>query len=63
MTAKLPAGAQVIKAARGKGKYASPGYLPPCSGGRGNRYTVDLRAVDGAGKVLEMLSKVAIGKY
>lgn len=63
MTAKLPAGAQVIKAARGKGKYASPGYLPPCSGGRGNRYSVDLRAVDGAGKVLETLSKVAIGKY
>ncbi len=35
MTAKLPAGAQVVKAARGTGKYASPGYLPPCSGGQG----------------------------
>ncbi|MEQ8899831.1 MAG: hypothetical protein RID11_07455 [Roseovarius sp.] len=40
MTARLPGGARVIHPARSSGDYASPGYLPPYSGGRGNRYTV-----------------------
>lgn len=63
MTAKLPGGVRVIKPARATGDYASPGYLPPCSGGRGNRYTVDIRAVDASGKVLSELKNVDIGKY
>ncbi len=63
MTSNLPSGARVIKAARATGDYASPGYLPPCSGGRGNRYTVDLKAIDRNGKVLDSVSNVDIGKY
>lgn len=63
MTASLPGGARVIHPARSRGDYASPGYLPPCSGGRGNRYTVDLRAIDKAGKVLAEVKTVDIGKY
>jgi hypothetical protein len=63
MTATLPGGARVIKAARSSGDYASAGYLPPCSGGRGNRYTVDLKAIDKAGKVLDEITNFDIGKY
>lgn len=43
--------------------YASAGYLPPCSGGRGNRYTVDVKILDAAGKVLDTQRNVAIGRY
>jgi len=63
MTASLPGGAQVIAAAKSTGKYASPGYLPPCSGGRGNLYTVDLKAIDGQGKVLSEIKNFQIGRY
>ena len=50
-------------AAKSTGKYASPGYLPPCSGGRGNLYTVDLKAIDGQGKVLSEIKNFQIGRY
>ena len=58
----MPKGAKVIKRARSTGKYASKGYLPPCSGGRGNRYTVDVKAVDAKNKVLEKTT-LDIGRY
>lgn len=63
MTARLPHGAQVIAAAKSTGQYASSGYLPPCSGGRGNKYTADISVVDGAGKVIASKKNVAIGRY
>ena len=63
MTNRLPGGAVVMKKARSTGKYASPGYLPPCSGGRNNRYSVDLKAVDKAGKVLAEIKDFTIGRY
>ncbi|WP_233270334.1 YbhB/YbcL family Raf kinase inhibitor-like protein [Chachezhania sediminis] len=63
MTDKLPGGAVVIKPTRAKGKFISPGYLPPCSGGRKNRYAVDLVAVDSAGKALAQVKNVMIGRY
>ena len=59
--AEGPGGAKTIKNTRGNlgnGK----GYLPPCSGGRGNRYFADLMAVDASGKVLEK-ARVEIGRY
>lgn len=62
MTAKLPGGVKVIRAAQSTGKYASPGYLPPCSGGRGNIYEAVVKAVAGDGKVLEKKT-VKIGRY
>lgn len=59
---KLPGKARVIKKARTSGKFASAGYLPPCSGGRGNRYFADVKAVDANGKVLEK-ARVEMGRY
>ncbi|MDU8927171.1 hypothetical protein RXV86_07230 [Alisedimentitalea sp. MJ-SS2] len=63
MKSKLPGGARLIKPARSTGKYKSNGYLPPCSGGKGNRYTVDLKAVDANGKVLDKVRNLSIGRY
>jgi len=63
MRSKLPGGARVIKPSRATGQFASPGYLAPCSNGRNNRYTVDLKAVDSQGKVLDQVINVDIGRY
>ena len=44
-TNDLPEGSFVEKDNRATGAYARPGYLPPCSGGRGNRYFAEVKAV------------------
>lgn len=62
-TAKLPGGARVVADTRATGQFAKPGYLPPCSNGRNNRYSVDVKAIDAAGKVLDSQRNVAIGRY
>jgi len=62
LTAKLPGGVRVIRRAKSTGAYASAGYLPPCSGGRGNRYTADVLAVGADGKVIEKTT-VTLGRY
>jgi hypothetical protein len=62
LAGKLPGGAKVISAARGTGKYASNGYMPPCSGGKGNRYFAIVKAISSAGKVIEK-QRVEIGRY
>lgn len=62
MTDKLSGGVQVVRKARSSGEYASKGYLPPCSGGRGNKYTATLKAVDAGGKVLDK-TMITIGRY
>lgn len=62
MTASLPGGAKVVKRARSSGKYASAGYLPPCSGGRGNKYFADVKAIGKGGKTLAK-TRVELGKY
>lgn len=59
---KLPGKAKVIAAARGTGQYASKGYMPPCSGGRNNRYFAIVKAISSAGKVLED-QRIEIGRY
>lgn len=61
-TKKLPGSAKVIRAAKSSGKYASRGYLAPCSGGKGNRYFADVKAVSAKGKALEVV-RVELGKY
>jgi hypothetical protein len=58
----LPEGATVQAAARAEGDYASPGYLPPCSGGNGNTYSVTVKALD-ANETEIGQGKVTIGKY
>lgn len=62
MTDALPGNARVLKAARSTGEYASRGYLPPCSGGRNNRYFAEVKALDQAGKVLGK-AQVELGRY
>ncbi|MDQ7069447.1 MAG: hypothetical protein Q9M48_01640 [Rhodobacterales bacterium] len=62
LSTKLPGGVQVVKPARGTGRYASKGYLPPCSGGRGNNYSATIKAVSATGKLLEKIT-IGIGKY
>ncbi|MDG1471378.1 MAG: hypothetical protein P8Q26_07435 [Ascidiaceihabitans sp.] len=62
LSANLPDGVRVIKKARSTGDYASAGYLPPCSGGRGNKYQADVKAVSAAGKVLAK-AKMDLGRY
>jgi phosphatidylethanolamine-binding protein (PEBP) family uncharacterized protein len=61
-TAELPQGASVTTASRGTGDYASPGYLPPCSGGNGNLYTATVTAVDASGKELAS-GRIELGHY
>ena len=59
---QLPAGVSVVTKNLGTGAYDKPGYLPPCSGGNGNRYTVDVTALDASGAVLAT-AHVDIGHY
>lgn len=61
-TEGFPEGASVATASRGTGEYASPGYLPPCSGGRGNTYSATLTALDSSGTVLGE-GKITLGTY
>jgi hypothetical protein len=61
-TDKLPAGVSVVKKNLGTGNYDKPGWLPPCSGGGGNRYTMDVNALDAGGKLLAT-AHVDIGHY
>jgi phosphatidylethanolamine-binding protein (PEBP) family uncharacterized protein len=59
---KLPGGIFVYKKARSSGKYASKGYLPPCSGGAGNRYFADIHAMQGK-KTKLASARIELGKY
>jgi len=62
MTDVLPEPAFVVKKARAPSPYNSDGYLPPCSGGRGNEYSVTVKAVDAADAVLEQVT-LPMGRY
>jgi hypothetical protein len=58
----LPEGVTIKTAARGEGDYASPGYLPPCSGGQGNTYTATVSALAADDRILGA-GTVTLGKY
>jgi phosphatidylethanolamine-binding protein (PEBP) family uncharacterized protein len=60
-TSSLPAGVMLENAARSTGEFASPGYLPPCSGGRGHRYQATVKATKGGSTLAT--AKVVIGTY
>jgi hypothetical protein len=62
MTDRFQGGIRLIAKARSTGKYASDGYLPPCSGGRGNDYRADVKAIGQNGAVLEKVT-VKLGRY
>jgi hypothetical protein len=62
LTAAMPDGARLVSKARSTDAYASPGYLPPCSGGNGNRYAADVSAIGSDGAVLQTVT-IDIGHY
>jgi hypothetical protein len=62
LTDVMPDGVSIVSPARSSGDYASPGYLPPCSGGNGNLYAADVSAIGADGAVLETVT-VEIGRY
>lgn len=61
-TDKLPESTFVEAKARSSGQYASPGYLPPCSGGKGNTYVAEVKAVYKAKADKEESKLLATGK-
>ena len=61
-TEETPAGTWIEKKNRATGAWKSPGYLPPCSGGGGNRYFAVVKAVDADRKVLAK-AKIKLGRY
>lgn len=66
-TDTLPTGMSVVTKHRGTGWSGTGGaYLPPCSGGRGNTYSIDVSAVktgtDGSITTLAK-GKIFMGKY
>ena len=66
-TKDLPEGAFVEKRNRATGDFARQGYLPPCSGGRGNKYFAEVKAVqkiEGKKKPKVLAkTKIQLGKY
>ena len=65
-TKKMPDGVWLVKKNRATGGWRSPGYLPPCSGGKGNTYVADVLAVEKASKKkYKVLSKarIVMGSY
>jgi hypothetical protein len=67
-TSKPGGSAWLVSRARSTGDYASTGYLPPCSGGRGNSYQAIVHAVklnEGSKTKYKVLAsqKINIGKY
>ena len=65
-TDTLPQGTWLVKKNRAKGAWRSPGYLPPCSGGKRNKYVAVVKAVrmDGDDVAEELAkAKITLGKY
>jgi hypothetical protein len=58
----LPEGAFVVAKARTRAPYDSVGYLPPCSGGQGNTYSADVKALSADGTEVGN-GYIVLGKY
>lgn len=58
----LPNPAFIEADSRGRGRYAKPGYLPPCSGGKGNAYFAKIKAVYKAQDKAEQNKLLATGQ-
>ncbi|MCY4002101.1 MAG: hypothetical protein OXF33_00100 [Rhodospirillales bacterium] len=61
-TDETPAGTWIEKKNRATGAWESPGYLPPCSGGIGNRYFAVVKAVS-ADKTVLAATEITLGRY
>ncbi len=60
-TSRMPEGAFVEADSRATGSYATAGYLPPCSGGKGNAYFAEVKAVYKAKSESETSKLLAVG--
>ncbi|WP_165837741.1 hypothetical protein [Zavarzinia aquatilis] len=61
-TWEMPPGVRIADENRATGSYATPGYLPPCSGGNDHRYFAVVKAIDGNEEVLAE-GQVTIGRF
>jgi len=61
-TEDLPEGVTIAAANKTSGDFLTPGYMPPCSGGNGNTYSVDVIAVDADGAELAS-TRLPLGTY
>jgi hypothetical protein len=61
-TEEFPEGVTLVGANKTGGDFLTPGYMPPCSGGRGNTYSVDVSAVGADGAELAT-THLTLGKY
>lgn len=61
-TEDLPEGVSIVAANKTSGDFLTAGYMPPCSGGNGNTYSVDVIAVDADGAELAS-TRLTLGKY
>lgn len=61
-TNEMPAGVFLDAQNRATGAWASAGYLPPCSGGSGNLYVAEVKAIYKPTKAGEQGKLLAIGK-
>lgn len=64
-TDALPDGTWLVKKNRATGAWYSAGYLPPCSGGRGNTYAAEVYAVVKSGDDYEEIAEgeITLGRY
>ena len=67
-TNDMPSGVFLEAPNRARGDWASPGYLPPCSGGEGNFYSAEVKAVykpqkEGEQGKLLAAGKIDLGRY
>jgi hypothetical protein len=64
-TKSMPDGVWLVKKNRATGGWRSDGYLPPCSGGKGNKYEAEVYAVIVSGDDYEEIAEgeIKLGKY
>lgn len=64
-TSDMPDGVWLVKKNRARGAWSSPGYLPPCSGGKNNKYAAELFAVVKDGDDYEEIAEgeITLGRY
>lgn len=64
-TSDMPDGVWLVKKNRARGAWSSPGYLPPCSGGKNNKYAAEVYAVVKNGDDYDEVAEgeITLGRY